>query len=100
MVLFYPTTYTFHLTRYADVDYAGFLVDHKSTLGVAHFVGSTLIYWGTKKQKFIAFSTTEVEYVCVTSYYAQLLWIKKHLENFDIFIDTILLLSCVTTLAQ
>lgn len=31
------------LFRYKNVDYARFLVDRKSTLGVEHFLGSSLI---------------------------------------------------------
>lgn len=43
LVLFYPISDSFDLIGYTDDDYAGFLVDRKSTLGMAHFLGSALI---------------------------------------------------------
>ncbi|XP_070004872.1 secreted RxLR effector protein 161-like [Nicotiana sylvestris] len=52
------------------------LVDRKSTSGMAHFLGSCLISWGTRKQNSVALSTAEAEYVAAASCYAQLLWIK------------------------
>jgi len=77
LVLFYRTGDSFDLIGYVDADYAGFLIDRKSTSGMAHFLGSTLISWGTKKQNFVALSTAEAEYVAATSCCAQLLWIKQ-----------------------
>jgi len=41
--LWYPKGTNFGLVGYADVDYAGYLVDRKSTTGMAHFLGSCLI---------------------------------------------------------
>ncbi|XP_016444888.1 secreted RxLR effector protein 161-like [Nicotiana tabacum] len=73
LCLWYPRGYSFDLVGYADADYAGFHVDRKSTSGIAHFLGSCLVSWGTKKQNSMALSTAEAEYVAATSYYAQLL---------------------------
>lgn len=63
LVLFYPTGDSFYLIGYADADYVGFLFDRKSTSGMAHFLVSLLISWGTKKQNSVALSTAEAEYV-------------------------------------
>ncbi|XP_019258233.1 PREDICTED: uncharacterized protein LOC109236498 [Nicotiana attenuata] len=41
---------SFDLIGYADVDYAGYLVDRKSTSRMAHLLGSFLISWGTRKK--------------------------------------------------
>ena len=57
----------FNLVEYADADYVGFLVDRKSTLGMAHFLGPCLVFWVTKKQHPIAKSTAEAEYVVAAS---------------------------------
>ncbi|XP_070048548.1 uncharacterized protein [Nicotiana tomentosiformis] len=62
---------------YVDTDYAGFLVDRKRTSSMAHFLGSYLVSWATKKQNSVALSTAEAEYVVATSCCAQLLWIKQ-----------------------
>ena len=57
------------LVGYADADYTGFLVDRKSTSSMAHFLGPCLVYWATKKQRSVAMSITEVEYVAAASCY-------------------------------
>ncbi|XP_070010944.1 secreted RxLR effector protein 161-like [Nicotiana sylvestris] len=49
LVLYYPSGDSFNLIGYADVDYIGYLMDRKSTSGMAHFLGSCLISWGTSK---------------------------------------------------
>ncbi|XP_019233971.1 PREDICTED: uncharacterized protein LOC109214501 [Nicotiana attenuata] len=63
--LMYPKGSNFDLVRYAD--YEGFLVDKKSTSGMAHFFGSSLVSWAVKKQNYVALSTAEAEYVVVAS---------------------------------
>jgi len=80
----YPKGCNFDLVEYADADYAGFLVDRKSTSGIAHFLGPCLVSWTTKKQYSVAMSTAEAEYVAAISCCAQLLWIKKQLKDFCI----------------
>ncbi|XP_070025803.1 secreted RxLR effector protein 161-like [Nicotiana sylvestris] len=73
LVLYYPSGDSFNLIGYADADYTGYLVDRKSTSGMAHFLGSCLISWGTRKQNSMALSTVEAEYVVAASCCAQLL---------------------------
>ena len=77
------------LVGFADADFAGYQVDRKSTSGMAHFLGSSLISWGTKKQNSVALSTAEAEYVAVAACCSQLLWIRQHLEDFGIHIKAI-----------
>ncbi|XP_059310247.1 secreted RxLR effector protein 161-like [Lycium ferocissimum] len=74
LVLIYPSGDNFDLVGYAD---AGYLVDRKSTFGMAHFLRSCLISRDTKKQNYVALSTAEVGYVADASCCAQLLWIKQ-----------------------
>ncbi|XP_070045495.1 secreted RxLR effector protein 161-like [Nicotiana tomentosiformis] len=76
LVLYNPSRDNFDLIGYADADYTGYLVDRKSTSGMAHFLGSCLISWGTRKQNLVALSTIQAEYVAAASCCAQLLWIK------------------------
>ncbi|XP_075092275.1 secreted RxLR effector protein 161-like [Nicotiana tabacum] len=49
LVLYYPSSDNFNHIGYTDADYAGYLVDWKSTSGMTHFFGSCLISWGTRK---------------------------------------------------
>ena len=43
LALWYPKRWNFDLIGYANADYAGFLVDRKSTSGMAHFLGPCLV---------------------------------------------------------
>ncbi|XP_070007087.1 secreted RxLR effector protein 161-like [Nicotiana sylvestris] len=61
LCLCYPKGSNFNLVGYVDVDYTSFLVDRKSTSGMAHFLGSCLVSWATKKQNSVALSTAEAE---------------------------------------
>ncbi|XP_070009527.1 secreted RxLR effector protein 161-like [Nicotiana sylvestris] len=92
LVIYYPSGDNFNLIRYADTDYAGYLVNRKSTFGMAHFLGSCLIFWGTRKQNSVALSIAEAEYVAAASCYAQLLWIKQQLEDFGVLTKSVPLL--------
>ena len=49
---------------------------------MAHFLGSCLVSWATKKQHSVAMSTAEAEYVAAASCCAQLLWIRQQLKDF------------------
>lgn len=76
LCLWCPKASNFNLVGYADADYAGFLLDRKSTSSMAHFLGSCLVSCATKKQNSVALSTAEAEYG-VDASCAQLLWIKQ-----------------------
>ncbi|XP_060190582.1 secreted RxLR effector protein 161-like [Lycium barbarum] len=67
LALFYPSGDNFDLVGYVDADYAGYFVDKKRKSGMAHFLGSCLLSWGTKKQNSVALSTAEAEYVAAAS---------------------------------
>ncbi|XP_060182990.1 secreted RxLR effector protein 161-like [Lycium barbarum] len=71
--LWYHGGSNFDLVGYADADYAGYYLDRKSTTGMAHFLGSCLVSWATKKQNSVELSTAEEEYVVVVSYFSLLL---------------------------
>ena len=84
LALWYPKGCNFDLIGYTDADYAGFMVDRKSTSGMAHFLGPCLVSWATKKQHSVAMFTAEAKYAATASCCAQLLWIKQQLKDFCI----------------
>jgi hypothetical protein len=81
-VIWYPKRSTFDLIRYSDSDYAGCKVDRKSTSGTCQFLGRSLVSWSSKKQTFVALSTTEAEYVAAGQCCTQLLWMRQTLRDF------------------
>jgi len=49
------------LTGYSDSDFADCKLDRKSTSGMCHLLGASLISWHSKKQACVALSTAEAE---------------------------------------
>ena len=88
LCLFYPKFSNFDVLGYIDADYAGFLVDRKSTSRMAQFVGPFLVTWGSRKQQSIALSTTEAKYIAASACCSHLLWIKQQVEDFGIKLPT------------
>ncbi|KAK2968105.1 hypothetical protein RJ640_029238 [Escallonia rubra] len=69
--LWYPRNSSIDLVGFSDSDYAGCLVDRKSTSGTCQFLGDALVSWHSKKQTSVALSTAEAEYVAAGSCCAQ-----------------------------
>ena len=84
LCLWYPKFSSFDVIGYSDADYAGYLVDRKSTSGMAQFIGPCLVSWGSRKQNCIALSTTEAEYIAAAACASQMLWLKQQLDDYGI----------------
>nr|GEV63013.1 putative ribonuclease H-like domain-containing protein [Tanacetum cinerariifolium] len=72
---------------YSDSDYVaaascGASLDRKSTTGGCQFLGCRLISRQCKKQKVMATSSTEAEYVAAASCCSQVLWIRNQLLDY------------------
>nr|GFA97236.1 putative ribonuclease H-like domain-containing protein [Tanacetum cinerariifolium]GFA98065.1 putative ribonuclease H-like domain-containing protein [Tanacetum cinerariifolium] len=80
--LWYPKDSPFDLVSFSDSDYGGATQDRKSTTRRCQFLGRRLISWQCKKQKIVATSTTEAEYVAAASFYGQVLWIQNQLLDY------------------
>nr|GEW38128.1 hypothetical protein [Tanacetum cinerariifolium] len=65
--LWYPKDSSFDLVAYSDSDYGGATQYRKSTTRGCQFLGRRLISWQCKKQKIMATSTTEAEYIAADS---------------------------------
>ncbi|GKD19145.1 hypothetical protein Tco_1208303, partial [Tanacetum coccineum] len=77
------------LTAYADADHVGCLDTRKSTLGSAQFLGDKFVSWSSKKQKSIAISTTEAEYIAKSGCCAQILWMRSQLTDYGFAFNNI-----------
>nr|GEW27188.1 retrovirus-related Pol polyprotein from transposon TNT 1-94 [Tanacetum cinerariifolium] len=53
-----------------------------STSGSAQFLGDKLVSWSSKKQKSIAISTSEAEYIAMSRCCAQILWMRSQLTDY------------------
>ncbi|GJW89497.1 retrovirus-related pol polyprotein from transposon TNT 1-94 [Tanacetum coccineum] len=75
--LWYPKDSSIALTAFADADHAGCQDTRRSTSGSMQFLGDRLISWSSKRQKSVAISSTEAEYIALSSYCAQILWMRS-----------------------
>ncbi|GKB34925.1 uncharacterized mitochondrial protein-like protein, partial [Tanacetum coccineum] len=79
----------FDLKAYSNSDYARCNLDRKSTSGGCQILGGKLVCWSTKKQNSVAMSSAEAEYVAAAGCYAQVLWIKSQLADYDVLYDKV-----------
>jgi hypothetical protein len=59
----YTASSNIQLHGFTDSDWAGSAEDRKSTSGMCFSLGSAMISWGSRKQKSVALSTAEAEYM-------------------------------------
>ncbi|PKU82564.1 putative mitochondrial protein [Dendrobium catenatum] len=81
--LFLPKT-ELELSAFSDADWAGDMVDRKSTTGYCIFLGRALISWTVKKQTTVARSSTEAEYRSLAATAADIIWIRRLCSDFNI----------------
>lgn len=65
------------LRVYSDADYAGDMLTRRSTSGYLISLGSSCICWGSERQRLVALSTTESEYIAATIAVKEMLWIQQ-----------------------
>ncbi|GJT66706.1 copia protein [Tanacetum coccineum] len=87
--LWYPKDTVMALTAYANADHAGCQDTRRSTSGSAQIIGDKLVSWSSKKQKSTAISTIEAEYIAMSRYSAQILWMRSQLTNYDFVFNKI-----------
>jgi hypothetical protein len=64
-------------TGYCDSDLAGDIDTSKSTSGTMFFLGGCLVCWQSTKQKVVALSSCEAEYIAAASAATQALWLSR-----------------------
>lgn len=70
-----------HLVGYSNSDLAGDLDTRKSTSGVFFFLDENLITWQSQKQKVVALSSCEAEYIAATTAACQGVWLARLLAE-------------------
>jgi hypothetical protein len=63
--------------EYIDSDWAGSAVDRKSTFGCCFTLGSSMVSWCSRKQTYVALSTTEAEYIALSMSVREVVWLRK-----------------------
>ena len=65
------------LEGYSDSDWAGDKDDSKSTSGYLFTLAGATICWKSRKQKLIALSSTEAEYIALTEAAKEASWLRE-----------------------
>ncbi|KAK8914629.1 hypothetical protein KSP39_PZI023850 [Platanthera zijinensis] len=73
----------YNLQGYSDSDWGGCFDDRRSTSGHIFFLNNMPISWSSRKQKTVALSSTEAEYVSLTEAAREGVWIKRMLEKIE-----------------
>jgi hypothetical protein len=84
----------FDLRGYTDADWAGDILDRKSTSGYFFQLGEGPISWCSKKQPTVALSSTEAEYRVLTEGAKEATWLRLLLNNLGMFPDSTVMIMC------
>ena len=69
------------LIGFTDLDWAGNVADRKSTSECCFSLGSAAVSWFSRKQKFVALSFAEVEYMATSHASCEALWLRMLLVD-------------------
>ncbi|KAI0999445.1 hypothetical protein K3495_g8748 [Podosphaera aphanis] len=81
--LYYPRGNDFTLHGFTDPSYGNFIDDRKSCSGYIFRLGEATVSWSSKKQKTVALSTTEAEYMAMSDAARHMIWIKNALSELN-----------------
>ena len=65
------------LVGFTDSDWAGSVSDRKSTSGCCFSLGLAVVSWFSQKQKSVALSSAEAEYMAASQASCEALWLRK-----------------------
>ncbi|KAL8107456.1 hypothetical protein AgCh_024022 [Apium graveolens] len=65
------------LSGYSDSDLAGNIEDRRSTSGMAFYLDENLITWVSQKQRCVALSSCEAEFMAATAAACQAVWLRN-----------------------
>jgi len=82
--LVYDGSGDLELTGFSDADWAGDINTRRSTSGYVFQLGKFTITWSSRKQATVAKSSTEAEYVALSTATQEGIWLRRLLINLDL----------------
>ncbi|GJU51334.1 hypothetical protein Tco_1220889 [Tanacetum coccineum] len=80
--LWYLKDSSIALTAFTDADHVGCQDIRRNTYGSMQFLGDRLVSWSSKRQKSGAIYSTEAEYIALSGFCAQVLWMRSQLTDY------------------
>ena len=71
------------LRGHSDSDLANDVIDRKSTCGMAFYVNNNLVTWASQKQRCVALSSCEAEFMAATMAACQGIWLRRLLTEIN-----------------
>lgn len=65
------------MTRYSDSDLSGYVKDRRSIGGMAFYLNESLVTWVSTKQRCVALSSCETEFMAATAAACQGIWLRN-----------------------
>jgi hypothetical protein len=76
-----PKNGSLKMVSYVDSDWAGCIDSRRSTSGYVFFMGNSPVSWSSKRQAFVALSSTAAEYVALAHGAQQAMWMRSWLDE-------------------
>ncbi|RVW17801.1 Retrovirus-related Pol polyprotein from transposon RE1 [Vitis vinifera] len=92
--LFFRKTENRDTEVYSDADWAGNIIDRRSTSRYCSFVWGNLVTWRSKKQSVVARSSAEAEYRALAQGICEGIWIKRVLSELGQTSSSPILMMC------
>ncbi|RVX15531.1 Retrovirus-related Pol polyprotein from transposon RE1 [Vitis vinifera] len=92
--LFFRKTENRDTEVYSDADWAGNIIDRRSTSGYCSFVWGNLVTWRSKKQSVEARSSAKAEYRALAQGICEGIWIKRVLSELGQTSSSPILMMC------
>jgi transposase InsO family protein len=81
LALRFPKEGNLSFKGYSDADWGGNIPNRRSTSGTAFILGGTAISWASKRQRSVALSSTEAEYMACSSSAQEGIWLRSLLKD-------------------
>jgi hypothetical protein len=92
--LFFKKTNDKNVAIFTDADWAGSIIDRKSTSGYCTYVWGNLVTWRSKKQGVVARSSAEAKFRAMAQGIYEGMWILRVLKELKIEVELPLKLYC------
>jgi hypothetical protein len=92
--IFYEAKSQLQVHGYTDVDWAGNVLDRRSTNGFLFSFGSGVVSWSSKKQPTFALSSTETKYRGAAIVTCEVVWLQKLLLDLGLLGNAPVVIYC------